>query len=153
MGGCLSGGGGGGLSDTTRIDDGRKMSGSILASEHHIQSLQHDLEEFKNKLTDADNRINELETMIQDKTKELDIIRGYDLRERLEWQITATNAVNDRHYYEEQLYRIQCDIDDRKRDNDDDEEEEEIIKLKDELMKNNAKWREMLKREREIRNA
>lgn len=76
MGGCLSGGGGGGLSDTTRIDDGRKMSGSILASEHHIQSLQHDLEEFKNKLTDADNRINELETMIQDKTKELDIIRG-----------------------------------------------------------------------------
>lgn len=61
--------------------------------------------------------------------------------------------MNDRHYYEEQLYRIQCDIDDRKRDNDDDEEEEEIIKLKDELMKNNAKWREMLKREREIRNA
>ncbi|KAF4714796.1 hypothetical protein FOZ63_033200 [Perkinsus olseni] len=67
------------------------------------------------------------------------------VRERLEWQITATNAVvtHDHHDKHRQGQR---------RSNEE-KEEEEVIKLKNELMKTNAKWREMLKREREIRNA
>ncbi|KAF4733983.1 hypothetical protein FOZ62_005158 [Perkinsus olseni] len=114
-------------------------SGGTLASER-INNLQHQLDECKRDLDHANGKIRDLHSVIEDKTKELELIRG----ERLEWQIAATNAVvtHDHHDKHRQGQR---------RSND--EEDEEVIKLKNELMKANAKWREMLKREREIRNA
>ncbi|KAF4657570.1 prephenate dehydratase [Perkinsus olseni] len=144
MGGCLSSSSYDSKVNSRRVSSSSSLlshenSGGTLATER-IHNLQHQLDECKHDLDHANGKIRDLHSVIEDKTKELDLIRG----DRLEWQITATNAVvtHDHHDKHRQGQR-------RSNDND----EEEVIKLKNELMKTNAKWREMLKREREIRNA